>query len=90
MRTCRVLTLLPASMIPVEGVQCCWTLARSSSRLACAVIAKPSGGYILRLTCNGTRLLDEHFSGLPRAVERSRDAFEALFVRGWLPGEVAN
>jgi hypothetical protein len=54
------------------------------------VFAKPSGRYVLRLSCNGTRLLDQHFSGLPRAVTRSRDAFEALFARGWLPGEATN
>jgi hypothetical protein len=77
-------------MIAVADVHRCWTLARFNSRLACAVIAKPSGGYILRVTCNGTRLLDEHYSGLARAVERSRDAFEALSVRGWLPGEGMN
>jgi hypothetical protein len=82
--------LLPARVIPLESVRCCWTLAHSSSRLACTVTAKPAGGYILRLTCNGGRLLDVHYSRLTRALDRSRDAFAALSVRGWVPEEVAN
>ena len=76
--------------IPVAGVQRRWTMVCSSSRVTCAVITRPSGGYILRLTCNGTRLYDEHHRAMAPALDRSRRAFDALSARGWLAAEVAN
>jgi hypothetical protein len=76
--------------IRLRDLRRCWTLTQSTSRVSCVVMTRRGGGYVLRLTCNGRRIFDQRFAGLPRAIDRSDDAFTALFARGWLPEETGN
>ena len=67
-----------------------WTLGRDGHRLTCALVRKPSGVYLLRLSHEGQRILDERCDSPQHAVERSLRAFGVLVARGWLPESSVN
>lgn len=69
------------SLTPSEQAHTSWTLGRHGQRLTCTLITQPSGEYVLRLTHEGRRILDERCEGPEHALGRSLEAFGALVAR---------
>jgi hypothetical protein len=62
-----------------------WTLSRLGKTTHCTVAQRPrSGTWVLRLTCNGRRVLDSSFSSLSEAIAQSSITFGAFLTRGWI------
>lgn len=62
-----------------------WTLSRLGKTTQCTVVQRQrSGTWMLRLTCNGRRILDSSFGSLGEAIAQSSITFGAFLTRGWI------
>jgi len=77
-------THMARSLISSQESHTSWTLERHGQRLTCTLTARPSGEYVLRLTHQGQRILDELCDGPQHAISRSLDTFGVLIAGGWL------
>jgi hypothetical protein len=73
-----------------ESIGTTWTLARNGERMTCTLIGARAGEYLLRLTHNGHRIIDERCEGPQHALMRSLDAFGTLLALGWMDDGAEN
>lgn len=67
-----------------------WTLGRDGQQLTCALITESSGAYVLRLTHQGLRIMDQRCASPQEAITRSLEAFRVFVTRGWVHESVIN
>lgn len=60
-----------------------WALTKNGYRLTCTLLQDTRGQYVLRLRCDGQRLLDERCDSPEHAMQRSLEALQVLSARGW-------
>jgi hypothetical protein len=69
---------------PSDGLLTSWTLGRDGQKLTCTLITERSGVYVLRLSHDGLRVIDERCDSPSQALNRSLEAFRLFVARGWV------
>ena len=67
-----------------------WTLSRDGQKLTCALITHSSGGYVVRITHDGLRIIDQRCKSPQEAITRSLETFRVFVTRGWVHENAVN